>query len=134
MNQNVYQISGMCQHKLVRRHEVFRFQRIYAKHLNVTNKIKQINVCNNSQHVLFNSMQDSNGLWYKFARTYYIVLYSTSKKVGPSLQNFKGFLHNNRVIWVFKFWKINLFFMFFKIGWINYETLHMGILLFKSHD
>ena len=32
----------MCQHKLVRRHEVFRFQRIYVKHFNVTNKIKSM--------------------------------------------------------------------------------------------
>ena len=30
----------MCQHKLVQRHEVYRFQRVYAKHFNVTNQMK----------------------------------------------------------------------------------------------
>ena len=32
----------MCQHKLVRCHQVFRFQKIYAKHFNVTNQIKSM--------------------------------------------------------------------------------------------
>ena len=42
MNQNVYQISCMCQHKHVRRHQILRFQRIYARHFNVTNQIKSM--------------------------------------------------------------------------------------------
>ena len=48
MSQSVYQISCICQHKVVRRHQVFRFQRIYAKHFNVKNQMKQIftTICN----------------------------------------------------------------------------------------
>ena len=41
VNQNVYQISCMCQHKLNLRRKVLRFQRISAKHLNVKNQINQ---------------------------------------------------------------------------------------------
>ena len=39
MNQNIYQISCMCQHKT---REVFRFQKIYAKHFNVKNQMKSM--------------------------------------------------------------------------------------------
>ena len=48
MNQNEYQISYMCQHKLVRRREVFRYQRSYAKHFNVKNQMKSMfaTICN----------------------------------------------------------------------------------------
>ena len=42
MNQNVYQISCICQHKLDRKWEVFKFQRIYAKHFNVKNQMKSM--------------------------------------------------------------------------------------------
>ena len=62
MNQNVYQISCMCQHKLARREEVFRFQRIYAKHFNVKNQIKSMfaYICNT--YCIIQS---------KFAKAYY---------------------------------------------------------------
>ena len=66
MNQNVYKISCMCQRKLVRRHEVFRFQRFYAKHFNVKNEIK-------SKFATRTAMLDSNDLFDKFSRTYYSV-------------------------------------------------------------
>ena len=48
MNQNVNQSSYMCQHKLVRRHKVFRFQRFFAKHFNVKNQMKSMfaTICN----------------------------------------------------------------------------------------
>ena len=42
MNQNVYEISCMCQHKLVRSGEFFRFKRIYAKNFNVKNQMKSM--------------------------------------------------------------------------------------------
>ena len=42
MNQKVYQISCMCQHKHGLRREVFRFKRINAKHFNVLNQIKSM--------------------------------------------------------------------------------------------
>ena len=48
MNQNVYQISYMCQHKLGRRLVVLRFRRIYPKHFNVkkSNEINVFKICN----------------------------------------------------------------------------------------
>ena len=45
MNQNAYQISCMCQHKLVWRHKVFRFQRILCETFQCK-KSNKINVCN----------------------------------------------------------------------------------------
>ena len=42
MNQNVYQTSCMCQHKLGLKIEVIRFQKIYEKHFSVKNQIKSM--------------------------------------------------------------------------------------------
>ena len=48
MKQNVYQIPCICQHTLVKDNEVFKFQRIYAKHFNTKNRIKSVfaTICN----------------------------------------------------------------------------------------
>ena len=48
MKQNAYQISCICQHTLVESNEALKFQRIYAKHLNVENQLKSVfaTVCN----------------------------------------------------------------------------------------
>ena len=42
MNQNVYQISHICQHTWVNDNEVLRFQRISAKHFSVKRQIKSV--------------------------------------------------------------------------------------------
>ena len=42
MEQNVYQISCICQHTWVEYNEVLRFQRISAKHFNIKNQIKSV--------------------------------------------------------------------------------------------
>ena len=42
INQNLYQIWCMCQHKPILKKEIFIFQKIYAKHFNLENRIKSM--------------------------------------------------------------------------------------------
>ena len=42
MNQNIFQILCMCQHKFGQRWRVMKFQRMYAKHFNKKNQVKSI--------------------------------------------------------------------------------------------